>query len=146
MTADTVLFPPTRVRLLIWHCLLVQVQGTNIRRYSDYLVERAIGYASTKTDYVRYGVGRLKRLTVEKGLLRETESVQKQIKALLRCDVRNSDNRGTLSDDVLASQLLSNDPDNEITLTAFRLLTMDLLVLFSVMNEGTINVLGKCAA
>jgi hypothetical protein len=26
---------------------------------------------------------------------------------------------------------------------AFRLLTMDLLVLFHVMNEGTINVLGK---
>ena len=39
-------------------------------------------------------------------------------------------------------QLLSNDPDNEITLTAFRLLTMDLLILFHVMNEGTINVLG----
>lgn len=29
----------------------------------------------------------MKRLTVEKGLLRETEIVQKQIKALLRCDV-----------------------------------------------------------
>lgn len=39
-------------------------------------------------------------------------------------------------------QLLSAEPDNEITLTAFRLLTMDLLVLYHVMNEGTINVLG----
>lgn len=29
----------------------------------------------------------MKRLTVEKGLLRETEIVQKQIKELLRCDV-----------------------------------------------------------
>lgn len=27
-------------------------------------------------------------------------------------------------------------------MTAFRLLTMDLLVLFHVMNEGTINILG----
>ena len=36
-----------------------------------------------------------------------------------------------------------HDPDNEITLTAFRLLTMDLLELFKVMNEGTINVLGR---
>lgn len=36
------------------------------------------------------------------------------------------------------------DPDNEITLTAFRLCTMDLLELFKVMNEGTINVLGPC--
>lgn len=40
-------------------------------------------------------------------------------------------------------QLLSNDIENEITLTAFRLLTMDLLALFHIMNEGTINVLGE---
>ena len=41
-------------------------------------------------------------------------------------------------------QLLGNhDPDNEIALTAFRLLTLDLLELFKVMNEGTINVLGQ---
>lgn len=40
-------------------------------------------------------------------------------------------------------QLLGgSDPDNEIAMTAFRLLTMDLLELFKVMNEGTINVLG----
>lgn len=32
--------------------------------------------------------------------------------------------------------------ENEITLTAFRLLTMDLLALYEVMNEGVINVLG----
>lgn len=38
-------------------------------------------------DYVRNGPGRLKRLTVDKGLLRETEAVQKQIKALVRCNV-----------------------------------------------------------
>ena len=40
-------------------------------------------------------------------------------------------------------QVLSHEPENEITLTAYRLLTMDLLTLFHVMNEGTINVLGK---
>jgi hypothetical protein len=40
-------------------------------------------------------------------------------------------------------QLLTDEVENEITLTAFRLLTMDLLALYSVMNEGTINVLGK---
>lgn len=43
---------------------------------------------------------------------------------------------------LIGLQLLNNEPENEITLTAFRLLTMDLLVLFHVMNEGTINVLG----
>lgn len=46
---------------------------------------------------------------------------------------------------LLHLQLLNNEPENEITLTAFRLLTMDLLVLFHVMNEGTINVLGERA-
>lgn len=35
-----------------------------------------------------------------------------------------------------------DEPENEISLTAFRLLTLDLLTLYSVMNEGTINVLG----
>ena len=39
-------------------------------------------------------------------------------------------------------KLFTNEQENEITLTAFRLLTMDLLILYHVMNEGTINVLG----
>ncbi|EAW11348.1 ENTH domain protein [Aspergillus clavatus NRRL 1] len=101
----------------------VQTQGHNIRRYADYLLARAKAFDSTKTDYVRSGQGRMKRLTVERGLLRETEIVQNQIRALLRCD------------------LLTDEVENEITLTAFRLLTLDLLTLYSVMNEGTINVL-----
>ncbi|KAJ9661342.1 hypothetical protein H2201_006534 [Coniosporium apollinis] len=100
-----------------------ETQGGNIRAYSQYLTKRAIAYASAKVDYVRGGEGRLKRLTIDKGLLRETESVQEQINALLKCE------------------FLSEDPENEITLCAFRLLTMDLIALFHVMNEGTINVL-----
>lgn len=39
-------------------------------------------------------------------------------------------------------QFLDSEVDNEITLTAFRLLVMDLLVFFHVVNEGVINVLG----
>ncbi|PWY91208.1 ENTH domain protein [Aspergillus heteromorphus CBS 117.55] len=101
----------------------IQSQGHNIRRYSDYLIARARAFEDTKTDFVRSGQGRMRRLTVEKGLLRETEVVQDQIRALLRCD------------------LLTDDVENEISLTAFRLLTLDLLTLYSVMNEGTINVL-----
>lgn len=83
----------------------------------------------------------MRGLTVDKGLLRQTEIVQDQIQALLRCDVSSSPR---LSNNQLTTwQLLtSHDPDNEITLTAFRLLTLDLLELFKVMNEGTINVLG----
>ncbi|KAI9682087.1 MAG: hypothetical protein M1817_000141 [Caeruleum heppii] len=101
----------------------VQVQGRNIRHYTQYLLERSKAFKETKVDFVRRGEGRLKRQTVEKGLLRETEAVQHQIGALLRCD------------------LLTSEPDNEITLTAFRLLVTDLLALFYVMNEGVINLL-----
>ncbi|KAL8827769.1 MAG: hypothetical protein Q9170_006881 [Blastenia crenularia] len=101
----------------------VQAQGANIRHYYTYVLTRAKAFRDTKVDWVREGQGRLKKQTVDKGLLRETESVQTQINALLKCD------------------LLSNDPENEITLTAFRLLTMDMLQLFGIMNEGTINVL-----
>lgn len=67
--------------------LVAQSQGHNIRRYAEYLIARAKAFDATQTDYVRSGPGRLKRLSVEKGLLRETEFVQKQIRALLRCDV-----------------------------------------------------------
>jgi hypothetical protein len=42
--------------------------------------------------------------------------------------------------------VLSNEPENEITLTVFRLLVTDLLVLFYVMNEGVINILGESIA
>lgn len=52
-----------------------------------FLIERARSYAKTKYDFVGQGSGRLKRLTVDKGLLRETESVQEMIHALLKCEV-----------------------------------------------------------
>lgn len=64
-----------------------QSQGHNIRRYAEYLITRAKAFEACKTDHVRSGPGRLKRIGVDKGLLRETEIVQKQIRALLRCDV-----------------------------------------------------------
>jgi phosphatidylinositol-binding clathrin assembly protein len=65
----------------------VQTQGHNIRTYSEYLLRRAIEYGSTRVDYVRGGEGRLKRLSIDKGLLRESESVQEQIRYLLKCQV-----------------------------------------------------------
>lgn len=71
----------------------VQTQGQNIRSYAEYLLCRAEQYGATKMDYVRGGEGRLKRLNIEKGLLRETESVQDQIKYLLRCEVWAKQNR-----------------------------------------------------
>ena len=115
-----------------------QTQGRNIRTYADYLAQRSASYGGTKVDYVRSGEGRLKGLSVERGLLRETESVQDQLRALFKCDV----GLHVPSLMVLTVQFLSHEPENEITLTAFRLLILDLLSLFYVMNEGTINILG----
>lgn len=65
----------------------VQTQGLNIRRYTEYLLERVRAYRDTKTDFVKSGAGKMRRLTVEKGLLRQTKVVQDQIEALIRCDV-----------------------------------------------------------
>jgi hypothetical protein len=64
-----------------------QTQGRNIRHYTNYLSERARAYRDTKCDFVRGAENRLEKMTVEKGLLRETETVQHQITALLKCDV-----------------------------------------------------------
>ena len=65
-------------------------QGRNIRNYTQFLLERARAYRDTKVDYVRSGENRLKKLSIDKGLLRETEAVQHQITALVRCDVSSS--------------------------------------------------------
>jgi hypothetical protein len=62
---------------------------------------------------------------VDKGLLRETESVQRQLSALLKCDV------------------FDTEGETEITITVFRLLVLDLLALFQVLNQGLINILGQ---
>ncbi|CAL3970371.1 unnamed protein product [Diplocarpon coronariae] len=102
----------------------VQTQGRNIRHYTNYLSERARAYRETKTDFVRTSENRLEKMTVDKGLLRETETVQHQITALLKCDV------------------MDNEPENEITITVFRMLILDLLAMFQVMNLAVINILG----
>ncbi|CZR55741.1 related to YAP1802-Yeast Adaptor Protein, member of AP180 protein family [Phialocephala subalpina] len=102
----------------------VQTQGRNIRHYTNYLMERARAYRDTKCDFVRGAENRLEKMTVDKGLLRETEAVQHQITALLKCDV------------------LENEPENEITITVFRMLVLDLLAMFHVMNQAMINILG----
>jgi hypothetical protein len=102
-----------------------QTQGKNIRHYASYLTERAKSYRDTQTDWVRAPESRLEKVTVEKGLLREVESVQRQLAALLKCDV-----------------LDIGEPETEITITVFRLLVLDLLSLFQVLNQGLINILG----
>ncbi len=67
--------------------MTAQIQGRNIRHYASYLAERVRAYKDTKIDWVRARETRLEGLSVEKGLLRETEVVQRQLSALLKCDV-----------------------------------------------------------
>jgi hypothetical protein len=38
---------------------------------------------------------------------------------------------------------MENEPENEITITVFRMLVLDLLAMFHVMNQAMINILGK---
>jgi phosphatidylinositol-binding clathrin assembly protein len=80
--------------------------------------------------------GQLKKLSVEKGILREIEGVSRLTGALLKCKVRPVF-RHT---DVYVKFFLG-DLSNDITLTAFRLLVSDLLALFQPLNEGVMNVL-----
>jgi hypothetical protein len=102
----------------------VQTQGHNIRRYSEYLLARAQAFEAAKCDFVANGQEHVKRLSVDKGLLRETEIIQVQVRALVKCN------------------MLDDDLENEISLTAFRLLTRDLLDLYAAENEAVMNVLG----
>lgn len=99
--------------------------------YAKYLGVRGKEFGSVKFDYVRdYQVAelnrtdsRLKKLTVDRGLLREVESVLKQIKALV------------------STRFTESNITNDVTLTSFRLTVNDLLILFNVLNIGVINIL-----
>ncbi|KAF2863318.1 ANTH-domain-containing protein, partial [Piedraia hortae CBS 480.64] len=101
----------------------VQTQGMNIRHYSDYLLTRANAYSTCHVDHVLQGAERFKRLGIEKGLLKEAQVVQTEIHALVQCD------------------FLTNEVENDISLTAFRLLTRDLLDLYKVLNEAVMVLL-----
>ncbi|KAF9078216.1 ANTH domain-containing protein [Rhodocollybia butyracea] len=66
---------------------------------------------------------KLRVMTVEKGLLRETKVVQKMVDTLVEC------------------KFYLDDLEDELTTTALRMLVKDLLILFQAGNEGVINVL-----
>ncbi|KAF5355356.1 hypothetical protein D9758_006098 [Tetrapyrgos nigripes] len=68
---------------------------------------------------------KLRVMTVEKGLLRETKAVHRMIDTLVEC------------------RFYLDDLEDELTTTALRMLVKDLLILFQAGNEGVINVLGK---
>ncbi|GMM36134.1 Yap1801 protein [Saccharomycopsis crataegensis] len=109
----------------------------SLSKYARYLAVRAQGFADTEVDYVRdeqlnnssfsrrseNSGGRLRNLSIEKGLLKEVESVERQIESLLRCKFQEV------------------EVNNDIILTTFRLLVHDLLALYQSLNEGVINIL-----
>ena len=80
--------------------------------------------------------GRLKKLSVEKGLLREVEGVSRLTGALLKCKVGLVSRKSNI-------KFFLGDLSNDITLTSFRLLVSDLLALFQPLNEGVMNVLSR---
>jgi hypothetical protein len=70
----------------------VSEQGENIRDYARYLSVRVQSWRELKFDYASQRLagdqqGRLKKLSVEKGLLREVEGVSRLTGALLKCKV-----------------------------------------------------------
>ena len=100
----------------------------NLSAYGHYLSARLKAYANLKRDVIRdksdrRAAGRLRKLGVEQGLLREVREVQRMIAALVE------------------SKFFLDDVDDEVSMTALRLLVKDLLVLFTAVNEGVINVL-----
>ncbi|RPD58912.1 ANTH-domain-containing protein [Lentinus tigrinus ALCF2SS1-7] len=66
---------------------------------------------------------KLRVMTVEKGLLRETKIVQKMVDSLVEC------------------RFYLDNLEDELNNTALRMLVKDLLILFQACNEGVINVL-----
>lgn len=123
----------------------------NLQNYAAYLDSRIRAYADLKHDAIRVqaetnrdmrmgderskaqssGVSRsktitgrkLRVMTVEKGLLRETKTVHKMIDTLVEC------------------RFYLDNLEDELTTAALRMLVKDLLILFQAGNEGVINVL-----
>ncbi|KAI8890261.1 ANTH-domain-containing protein [Backusella circina FSU 941] len=102
----------------------------NIYLYSDYLEQKVAAYRLLHVDYIKNTEdqqgkheSRLRHMTVEGGLLKDTMTLQKQLEALLRC------------------QFVFGDGNNSISLAAFKLVLEDLLLLFQVINESIVNIL-----
>ena len=66
-------------------------------------------------------------MSVAKGLLREISIIQNMMKPLMDCAFFQFEN------------------PSELVVAAFQMILKDLLSFYSAMNEGIINMLGKCA-
>ena len=98
----------------------------------------------TPTDRRKTIMGRkLRVMTVEKGLLRETKVVQKMIDALCECRVRFPPFLLPKTSYLILSQFYLDNLEDQMNIMALRMLVKDLLILFQACNEGVINVLGE---
>jgi len=88
---------------------------------------------------------KLRSMTVEKGLLRETKVVHRMIDALVECRVCRRECIKQLFAEIFLLQLYLDNLEDELTTTALQMLVKDLLILFQAGNEGVINVLGMNA-
>ncbi|GAA5935077.1 uncharacterized protein JCM15063_003143 [Sporobolomyces koalae] len=108
---------------------LASHEAPNIQAYGKYLAARIRSYQNLNRDVIRDKTDRrttkdrLRKLHVEQGLLRETREIQRMIAACVE------------------SKFFTDDVDDDVSMTALRLLTKDLLVLFTCVNEGMINIL-----
>ncbi|KZP21067.1 ANTH-domain-containing protein, partial [Athelia psychrophila] len=111
-------------------CIHVQSESNRDQRNTSsieedkdlaYRAERPEGQGHTRSKTI---MGRkLRVMTVDKGLLRETKVLQRMVEALVEC------------------RFYMDDLGDELTVVAFRMLVKDLLILFQAGNEGVINVL-----
>ncbi|GAA5854022.1 hypothetical protein JCM8547_008196 [Rhodosporidiobolus lusitaniae] len=103
-------------------------EAANVSAYGQYLAARIKAYGNLKRDVIRdksdrRAANRLRKLTVEQGLLRETREIQRMIAALVE------------------TKFYNEDVEDDVAMSALRLLVKDLLVLFTAVNEAVINVL-----
>lgn len=103
--------------------------------YAQYLDERVRAYRELKHDVIRSSdrsrahsnggsnSNRLRKLSVEKGLLREVSTTQKVASVLMQCS------------------FFLDDLNDDLIMSAFRMTLKDLLAIYTAINEGVINIL-----
>jgi hypothetical protein len=112
-----------------------------LANYAAYIDERIKAFREMRRDPIRAPVSgrggrtssegasagqRLRKLTVEKGVLREVSIAQKVCGRLLE----------------LFFSYFSDNTQDEMAMTAFRMSLKDLLAIYAAINEGVINILG----
>ncbi|TPX47873.1 hypothetical protein SeMB42_g03039 [Synchytrium endobioticum] len=105
-----------------------QAQSRNIHAYAAYLEEKTQSFRVIKRDFVHTKDQQTERFSIltsdqAAALIEETSLIGSQINSLLGCS------------------FYMQDIDNLVTLQAFRLLLLDMMTLFRLLNEGVLRIL-----